>query len=187
MLEAYINMVTANPLGMAAIQFAILGTLGEVASFSAVNRRFALPCNQMQLALKAVAWAVLGIVVKYGFVGVTGFADALLDHGLLPSFLSSGLGRAFLLSFCMQAVFGPQIMYFHRLEDNLILRQWNFSGMETALKALVWFWLPAHTITFMLDKPLQIGLAAAFSVALGFILGFAKSRAQKAQMSQAAA
>jgi len=30
----------------------------------------------------------------------------------------------------------------------------------------------AHTITFMLDRPYQIGLAAVWSVVLGIILGF---------------
>jgi hypothetical protein len=67
--------------------------------------------------------------------------------------------------------FGPQMMYFHRVEDNLILRRWSFAGIETALKTLVWFWIPAHTVTFALPKEYQIGLAALWSVALGIILG----------------
>jgi hypothetical protein len=38
--------------------------------------------------------------------------------------------------------------------------------------SLLWFWIPAHSVTFALPKPYQIGLAAIWSVALGIILGF---------------
>ena len=115
-----------------------------------------------------------------------GCYQALSEHGLLPSWTESGLGHAFTLSFMLQLFTGPQIMFFHRFEDNIIARQWSLSGISIALKSLVWFWLPAHTLTFMLDKPFQIGLAAIWSVALGVILGFAKSKTQLSPQMQAA-
>jgi hypothetical protein len=37
---------------------------------------------------------------------------------------------------------------------------------------MIWFWIPAHTITFSLPTDFQIGLAALWSVVLGVILGF---------------
>jgi hypothetical protein len=174
MIDSYVALVSAHPFISAFIQFAILGTVGELVSFVMVHKRVGMPCTPLELFGKVIAWGVMGLVIKYGFVGMKGFTDGLLSHGLLPAFCSSGLGYAFSLSFLMQLFFGPQLMYFHRLEDNLILRKWDFGGMGTALRSLAWFWLPAHTLTFLLDKPYQIGLAACWSVVLGFILGFAK-------------
>jgi hypothetical protein len=68
------------------------------------------------------------------------------------------------------------MMLFHRLEDNLILRRGDFDGMAPALWTLVWFWIPAHTLTFSLPPEFQVGLAAVWSLALGLILGLAGAR-----------
>jgi short-subunit dehydrogenase len=51
------------------------------------------------------------------------------------------------------------------------------------LKSLIWFWIPAHTITFMLPKPYQIGLAALWSIVLALILGIYKRQAMQAAES----
>ena len=39
------------------------------------------------------------------------------------------------------------------------------------VKTIPFFWVPAHTITFMLPPEYQIVMAAYLSVALGIILG----------------
>jgi len=170
-MQTYLTWVTQNPLLSAAIQFAILGTLGEIISFSIQSKKLAIPCTWLQLLAKGFAWAILGIVIKYGFAGMKGFTKALLDHQLLPAFLGSGLGWAFAVSVFTNVLFGPQMMAFHRLEDNLILRQKGFQGITKAWKTLIWFWVPAHTITFLLPADLQIGLAALWSLVLGIIMG----------------
>ena len=71
--------------------------------------------------------------------------------------------------------------------DNLIMREWNFKGIDLALKSLAWFWIPAHTLTFALPPAFQIGLAALWGVVLGFILGFAKNKAAAQEMGLAPA
>ncbi len=48
-MDSYVAWVTQNPLLSAAIQFAILGTLGEVISFSLQQKHLALPCTGLQL------------------------------------------------------------------------------------------------------------------------------------------
>lgn len=175
-MNAYINWVTTYPLFSAAVQFAILGTLGEVISFSLVQKRIGLPCTVSQLLGKVLAWALLGVIIKYGFAGMKGFTRALVDHHLLPHFCGAGLGWAFSVSVLTNIFFGPQMMFFHRLEDNLILWEWNMDGLTFAWWTLLWFWIPAHTVTFILETPFQIGLAAVWSVVLGVILGFAKMK-----------
>ena len=185
MLESYIAIVTAHPLLSAMVQFAILGTLGEIISSYLVKKELSLPFTLPELVAKLAAWAVLGLFIKFCFEGIHGFLLALLDHGLLPSWSASGLGHAFTKSLLLQMFTGPQIMFFHRFEDCLIARKWDMDGITVALKSLIWFWLPAHTITFMLDKPFQIGLAALFSLALGLILGYAKTRRPAGQLEPA--
>ena len=173
-MDFYINWVIDNPLISAAIQFAILGTLGEVLSYSIKQKKIAIPCTIIQLAGKILAWALLGIIIKYGFAGMKGFTGALLEHRLLPSFMSDGFGWALAVSVLTNIFFGPQMMFFHRLEDNLILGEWNFRGLTTAWWTLIWFWIPAHTVTFSLPSHYQIGLAAVWSVVLGLIMGLTK-------------
>lgn len=175
-MNSYRLWVLAHPYLSAAIQFGLLGTLGELVAASLKARRPTLPCTPLQLLLKVLAWALLGLVIKAGFVGMKGFTRALLDHHILPAFLSSGIGWAFSLSTLTNLFFGPQMMLFHRLEDNLILRRRGFEGMMPAIRTLVWFWIPAHTLTFSLPPEFQVGLAALWSLALGVILGLGSSR-----------
>jgi len=178
-MTAYTNWVAANPLLSAALHFAALGTLGELIAHWTVRRRLGgLPCTAGQLAFKVLAWAVLGVVIKYGFALMKGGARALVDGGLLPDALGQGLGYAALVSVLTNVLFGPQMMAFHRWEDNLILGQRGFAGIQRAWWTLIWFWIPAHTVTFSLPRDLQIGLAALWSVALGLILGLSAQAAE---------
>lgn len=66
------------------------------------------------------------------------------------------------------------MMFFHRLEDNFILRRSGFAGLTKAWWTLLWFWIPAHTLTFSLPRDYQIGLAALWSIVLGLIMGLTK-------------
>ena len=170
-MNIYISWVSNNPLLSAAIQFGILGTLGEFISAAIKNKKITPIGNWWQTIAKVIAWALLGIIIKYGFVGMKGAVRALIDHHLFPQFFSTGLGWAFSVSVITNLFFGPQMMFIHRLEDNLIAYKWDLTGLQNAFLTLIWFWIPAHTVTFMLPKEMQIGLAAIWSVMLGIIMG----------------
>ena len=178
-MDAYILWVQANPLFSAAIHFGLLGTLGELISHLMRMKTISGFGSPFVVLGKILAWALLGVVIKYGFVGMRGFVESLVAHGMLPSFCSDGIPRAFAISVFTNVLFGPQMMFFHRLEDNVILRRSGFAGMKTPLLTLLWFWIPAHTVTFSLPVELQIGLAAVWSVALGIILGAAAGKNRK--------
>ncbi|MCJ7695963.1 MAG: hypothetical protein MUO40_11140 [Anaerolineaceae bacterium] len=174
MLNAYVLWVTNNPILSAVIQFGLLGTTGEAISLSLKNKKVSLPGTWFQTFLKVIAWAVLGVIIKIGFTGMKGFVSALIEHQLLPASFGKGFFWAFSVSVITNVLFGPQMMAFHRLEDNLIMRQKGFDGIVLAWKTLIWFWIPAHTITFLLPAQFQIGLAALWSIALGIIMGTTK-------------
>ncbi|MEA3306887.1 MAG: hypothetical protein U9Q34_03780 [Elusimicrobiota bacterium] len=173
-MDWYIKLVIAHPILTAMAQFAVLGTFGEIISKWLVAQRFFMPFGIKITLLKMLEWSLLAICIKYAFVGFTGFVDILTASNMLPEL---GLfGRAFAISATMNLQFGPFLVIAHRLLDNLIARKTNWMGLDKALLSLIWFWIPAHTFTFILDKPFQIGMAALWSVALGLILGFYNRR-----------
>jgi len=171
MFESYMAWVKASPFTSAFVQFAVLGTLGELLPWWLKQGR-ALPCTRTQFLGKMAGWGLLGLLIKLGFLMMKGATVAVIDHGLLPDTFRSGLGWAFAVSVLTNLFFGPQMMFGHRLWDNIVLRQRNWIGLEKAWWTLIWFWIPAHTITFSLEPELQIGLAAVWSIVLGVILGF---------------
>jgi len=178
-MGSYIFWVKAHPLASAALQFAILGPLGELLAAAAARRKGGLPFGFVQFLGKLAAWALLGLVIKLGFAGMKGFTHALVDGHFLPGFLATGAGFAFALSVCTNLLFGPQMMAFHRVEDNLIMGERGFRGIERAWWTLLWFWIPAHTVTFCLATEYQIGLAALWGMVLGLILGLSKGAPAK--------
>lgn len=171
----YVRWVTENLLLSAFIQFAVLGTLGEVLGIVASRRR---PSNRaLEWLAKAVVWGILGILIKYAFTGFKGFLATLVDRGFLPAACEKiTILRALSLSVLTNSMFGPLLMVLHRFSDNIIARTRGYAGIEKSLATLAWFWVPAHTVTFALPLEYQIGLAALWSVALGLIMGFTKRR-----------
>lgn len=169
-MNTYIELVKAYPIYSAMVQFAILGTLGDIISKWMQRGKIFMPYKWTIIILKMIEWAVIAITIKYAFVGFQGFVDSLMAHQLVPDL--GKFGRAFTLSVTMNLQYGLLLVIFHRFLDNLIARQKNWNHINKGMFSLVWFWIPAHTVTFMLDKPYQIGLAAVWSVVLGIILGF---------------
>ncbi len=175
-MDTYINWVSNNPLLSAAIQFGILGTLGEFISHKIKTKSFSGFGTLLQVMLKILGWALLGIIIKYGFTGMKSFVNGLFEHDMLPIFLNDGVGLAFTVSVFTNVLFGPQMMAIHRFTDNLILKRKGYEGIQKAWFTLIWFWIPAHTITFSLPKDFQIGLAAVWSVVLGIIMGMSMKK-----------
>jgi hypothetical protein len=169
-MDWYIALVTEYPLSTAMVQFALLGTLGDIISKWIIQRKIFFPFGLNIVLLKMLEWAFLAICIKYAFVGFQGFVDSLVQHNLLPDL--GILGRSFAVSTSMNLQFGPFLVIMHRLLDNAIAREKNWNNLDKGMLSLLWFWIPAHTITFILPRPFQIGLAAVWSVVLGVILGF---------------
>jgi len=149
-MDWYIQIVQAYPIITAMVQFAILGTLGDIFSKWIINRKIFFP------------FGAGAVCIKYAFTGFHGFVDSLISHSLIPE--PGTIGRSFAISLSMNLQFGPFLVITHRLLDNLITREKNWNNIDKALLTLIWFWIPAHTVTFILPKPYQIGLAAVWSV-----------------------
>jgi hypothetical protein len=166
----YVDLVKSYPIITAMVQFSVLGTFGDIISKWILNRKIFAPYNFLTLLLKMIEWAILAVCIKYAFVGFHGFVDSLISYKLLPEL--NVLVRSFAISVSMNLEFGPFLVILHRLLDNAVHREKNWDNIDKGLLSLIWFWIPAHTITFILPTPYQIGLAAVWSVVLGIILGF---------------
>ncbi|MDA8130424.1 MAG: hypothetical protein M0011_02850 [Elusimicrobia bacterium] len=169
-MEWYVELVKTHPITTAMTQFAVLGTLGETASRWLAARRVFAPFGARGTLLRMAGWALLAVAIKYAFTGFVAFIPALTAHGLLPEL--GAFGTAFAISLAMNLQFGPFLVISHRLIDNFIDGAPNWANLDKAFLSLLWFWVPAHTVTFMLPVHYRIGLAALWSVALGLILGF---------------
>jgi hypothetical protein len=118
-----------------------------------------------------------------------------MKKGLLPSSHSLFLS-AFFTSLFMNLIFAPTFMALHRITDTYIdLGEGKWSKIckvklkdvtdkidwygfisFVVLKTIPLFWIPAHTITFMLPSEYRVLMASFLSIALGGILAFAKRR-----------
>jgi hypothetical protein len=186
-----------NPYLMGFIKTSILATMGEIL----VNRiKTKYYFKSKGIFLKFLVWGFLGmtfvLVFKLFFEGVV----ILQGVNILPSIHSNDfLGRlltAFMVSILMNIIFAPTFMIFHRITDNYIdlsngnIQQlfhvkftdvinridFNHFFSFVILKTIPFFWIPAHTITFMLNSNYRVLMAAYLSIALGFILTISKKK-----------
>jgi len=176
MFEIYIEFVKKYLLFSAFIQFMILGMIGEYIGMWIEKKKVFNPYSIKKVILKMIAWGILGIVIKFAFTGFFGFTDSLLKKGLIPNIFKNSILYALITSMFTNTLFGPQMMLFHRFTDNIIMKTKSYKGIGKSILTLIWFWIPAHTITFILPPHLQIGLAALWSIVLGIILGFFKRK-----------
>ncbi|MCB5249750.1 MAG: hypothetical protein RBS16_01020 [Candidatus Cloacimonadales bacterium] len=170
-MQWYIELVTKHPILTAMIQFAILGTLGDMVAKWVQEKRIHMPFSFLMTLWKMVEWAFLAILIKAAFIGYQSFVEGLIAESMLPAIAKEGVFRAFAVSFLMNAQFGFLLVVLHRILDYLPVGKIKWNGINKGFYSLFWFWVPAHTVTFSLSKPYQIGLAAVWSLVLGLILG----------------
>jgi len=188
MWETYLSAVTDHPFAMAALQFAVLGTLGEFLSARIRTGSFGGLRSPVRLALKVLGWALLGVYIKGMFlVAAAGLRD-LVAHGALPSFGSGEdlpLGPRLLQALCasalMNVMLGPSMVLLHRLWDNGVDRllqapPTGWRGIDQALGTLLWLWIPLHTFTFTQPREVRVGIAALLSLVLGVVMGWTGRR-----------
>lgn len=196
----YQSFNTAHGMIMSFLKFAILSTLGEllglrISTGSYLRKGFGiLP--------RSLVWGVLGMGINLAFIVFsTGVPAAAAYLGVTdPAAIMAGpiclskILLAFAISVCMNSIFAPVFMTFHKITDTHILAtggtlrglftpipmgnimqnlnwrvQWGFVFKKT----IPLFWFPAHTITFLLPGEVRVLFAALLGVALGVILAIA--------------
>ncbi len=189
----FVSLTVAFPYGMGFIKTAYLATLGEML----VHRFKTGQYRSQGLHLKALLWGIFGMIFVFIFKIFAEGVNAAQTSGLLPTLRHDALGpllTALLISTIMNLFFAPSFMLFHRITDQYIelgqgrLNQMKLVKMSAVInhidfqtfvsfvifKTIPFFWIPAHTITFLLPEQYRILMAAYLSIALGIILTIQK-------------
>lgn len=199
---------------MSFVKFAVLASFGECLALRIVKGVYWQP--GFGLGAKIVVWGVLGMGIKAALVifaaGVP-HVLASLGLGVDSTTMAHGnwglrLALALSISVFLNTLFAPVFMTLHKITDGHIRDHGGlFSCMLTPidmsrqLKSLDWnimwgfvfkktipfFWIPAHTITFMLPPQFRVLFAAMLGIVLGVILAFAGLKAKGGQQEAAAA
>jgi hypothetical protein len=187
---AFVAVTAQHPYLVGFAKFFVLATMGELLARRVGNGAWRPPPG---LFARAVIWGGLGAAIVLVFDIFAGGVAGALKKGLLPGG-DSRLAFAFFVSTTMNLTFAPAMMLFHRITDTFIdLRhagRGTRPGLDAVVRAIDWpgfvtfvlvktiplFWIPAHTITFLLPPEYRVLAAALLSIALGAILARARQR-----------
>jgi len=189
-----------HPYIMAFVKFAILATFGEMLALRIKSKVYYK--RDFGVFPKMIVWGILGVWIAFAMkvfaAGVPMVVEKIGVDGLTiamsQTFSAEKLLGAFCISVMMNTCFAPVFMTLHKITDthiqqyqgrmkSLIIpinvksimtnldwqRQWDFVFKKT----IPLFWIPAHTLTFILPTDFQVLFAALLSIALGLILSFA--------------
>jgi len=185
------------PYIMGFIKTAILASMGEILVSRIKTGRY---FSGKGFMMKAIVWGFLGMIFVLIFKVFSSGVIAAQSASLLPSiqqqtFIQTLL-TAFLISAIMNSFFAPSFMLLHRITDGYIelgsgtlkgvckvrlkhvIERIDFQSFIhfVIFKTIPFFWIPAHTITFILPETYRVLMAAYLSIALGILLTLAKSR-----------
>jgi len=182
------------------LKFAVLATLGEVIGLRIKTGNYYE--KGFGILPRALVWGFIGITIKMAFVIFANGTPILLEYLGLKDAVVALQGKmsaekvlvALATSVALNVVYAPVMMTFHKITDTHIIQtggtlrgfftpipfskifinlnwnvQWNFIFKKT----IPFFWIPAHTITFLLPPDYQVLFAAILGIALGSILAFA--------------
>lgn len=194
----FIKFTDTYPYQGGFVKFAILASMGDLLGIRILKGEWDIPKG---LFYKAAVWGIIGMMVTLMFTVYMGGTAAAQVSGRLP-FKGSAIAQAFFGSTIMNVTFGPMMMVFHRFTDMYIDTRYERKGGSVSLKELIdkndwnslveftWlktcplFWIPAHTIVFLLPSQYRVLVSAFLSIALGLLLGLAKK--EKSVKAQAA-
>lgn len=202
----YLDFNHDHGILMAFIKFALLATLGEIIGLRIKTGKYFQP--GFGILPRMIVWGFLGVTIKIAFIifttGVPAFLEYLGMKGASTALSGPLDANKILVAFCtstaLNLVYAPVMMTFHKITDIHILAtggtlsgffkpipfrkifvnlnwdvMWNFVFKKT----IPFFWIPAHTITFLLPPDWQVLFAALLGIALGAILAIADMMGNK--------
>ena len=202
----YLKFNKEHGMIMSFLKFALLATLGEVIALRIKSGVYNEP--GFGIIPRMIVWGFLGLAINLAFnifatgapvfLAYMGLADA--PQAMAGSFSGLKLLNAFTISTTMNLIFAPVMMTFHKITDIHIVANggtvscllkpipfgpilkginwdvmWNFIFKKT----IPYFWIPAHTITFLLPAEFRVLFAALLGIALGLILAIGGQKAVK--------
>lgn len=191
---------------MSFVKFAVLATIGE--SIGLRIKSGVYNKKGFGLIPRAIVWGFLGLTIKMAFVLFASGTPKFLEYlgmseavdSMKGSFNGLKLFVAFAISASMNLIYAPIMMTLHKITDIHIVNnggtiaglfhkikfgeimanmdwrvQWDFVFKKT----IPFFWIPAHTITFLLPSEYQVLFAAVLGIVLGVLLAIASLKSTK--------
>lgn len=184
----FIAITEAYPYMGGFIKFAVLATMGDLLGTRVLKGEWIIPRG---IVYRAVIWGIIGLMITLVFTVYMGGAASAQASGRLP-FEGYGLAQAFFGSAVMNLTFGPMMMAFHRFTDMFIDTKYEKNGGKVTMNELIdkidwhslvqfswlktcpFFWIPAHTIVFLLPEQYRVIASAFLSIALGLLMAISK-------------
>ncbi len=205
-LETYLEFNRSHGMVTSFIKFGLLATLGELIGLRIKEGIYFK--KTFGVLPKVIVWGFLGLTIKLAFIVFAVGVPAFIEYvGLkdASSFMSGGLsvqklGIAFSISVLMNSIYAPIMMLTHKITDshiaynggklNSLIKTIQIESILTTIdwkvqwgfvfkKTIPLFWIPAHTITFLLPTEFQVLFAAFLSIMLGLILAIASLKSEK--------
>jgi hypothetical protein len=199
-LNSYLTINKNHGMITSFIKFGLLATFGEMLGLRIKTGYYVQ--KGFGIIPKIIVWGFIGLTIKMAFViFATGTPQFLCYLGIKDAattfnsdFTLAKLGVSFAISCAMNIIYAPVMMTFHKITDlhiasnNGKLRSiikpiafseifskidWNIQWHFVFKKTIPLFWIPAHTVTFLLPSEFQVLFAAILSIVLGLILALA--------------
>lgn len=206
--DYYFQFNKEHGLITAFVKFAILATIGDVIGLRIKTGSYFK--NGYGILPRMIVWGILGVTIKIAFIvfasGTPVFLESIgLENAQLVmkgAFTPEKLLVAFCISVALNLIYAPVMMTLHTITDmHIVSNRGTLKGFFTPIKfrklfvSLNWdvqwnfvfkktiplFWIPAHTITFLLPSDLRILFAALLGIALGTILAIADLMGRNAE------
>ena len=174
------------PYLMGFFKVGLLATFGEMLKVRVKTGSWKVPA----LFARFLVWGVVGLLFTFVFAMFAKGVGALIGTPfwfgrmtLKPNFWDNLL-FAFSTSFWQNVIFAFPMMLGHEW-CNEVINQKRFIGGAEFLeklnkpiwgsfipKTIIFFWIPAHTVTFLLPPDYRVLMSAVLSLVLGAILTF---------------
>jgi len=190
------------PIIMAFFKFAILATFGEMLGLRIRTGKYNMPHFGILPRAVVWGFLGMWIAIAMGVFrnGVPAYLDrfqlfAGINDAMIGNFSMLKLLGAFCISVMMNTTFAPVFMTLHKITDTHIMQtggtlagffrhkihftetiaaiNWKVQWGFVFKKSIPLFWIPAHTLTFILPPNFQVLFAALLGVCLGVILSVA--------------
>lgn len=184
----FISVTGAYPYTGGFVKFAILATMGDLLGTRILKGEWIIPDG---IIYKVIVWGIIGMMITLLFTLFMGGAAAAQAAGRLP-LRGLTFAQAFFGSAVMNLTFGPMMMIFHRFTDVYLETRYEKNSWRVSMDELIdridwhsmvkfsWiktcplFWIPAHTIVFLLPEQYRVITSAFLSIALGVLMAISK-------------
>jgi len=197
--QAFVEFAGNHLYWSGFIKFGLLAPMGELLVTRISKGDWKLPSG---FIFRVIIWGLLGMAIALAFKLFEYGTVAVLEKGFV-----FGHGNKIITALCISAFmnlsFGPIMMATHKITDKFIDLKYeakkrassskvsvkdavngvDWSGFIgfVVFKTVPFFWIPAHTIVFLLPGEYRLVVAALLSIALGILLSLANKKPKTAK------